>query len=181
MRRRFRRPKKFKVVEPKFKANEKILAPVVFVIDENNVSVGEMDTAKAIDLAVEHGYDLVEVSPKAKPPVCRMIDFGKFQYQQAKQEQQHKSKQKKVDTKGVRIGLRTDTHDLNFKKVQSEKFLKKGHKVKIEIILKGREKAHQDMAKKTLAAFLTSIEVPHTIEDEIKSFPGGFNTLIAPE
>lgn len=181
MRRRFRRPKKFKVIEPKFKANEKILSPQVFLIDENNVSLGAMDTAKALDLSREHGYDLVEVSPKADPPVCRMIDFGKFQYQQAKQEQQAKSKQKKVDTKGVRIGLRTDTHDLAFKKVQSEKFLKKGHKVKIEIVLRGREKAHQVLAKQSLKEFLASIEVPHTVEDEIKSFPGGFNTLIAPE
>lgn len=181
MRRRFRRPKKFKVVEPKFKANEKILSPQVFVIDENNVSIGEMDTAKALDLANERGYDLVEVSPKANPPVCRLIDFGKFQYQQAKQEQQNKSKQKKVDTKGVRIGIRTDTHDLNFKKTQTEKFLKKGHKVKIEIVLRGREKARQDLAKQTLQEFLATIEVPHKTEDEIKSFPGGFNTLIAPE
>jgi translation initiation factor IF-3 len=181
MRRRFRRPKKFKVIEPKFKANEKILSPQVFLIDENNVSLGAMDTAKAIDLSREHGYDLVEVSPKADPPVCRMIDFGKFQYQQAKQEQQAKSKQKKMDTKGVRIGLRTDTHDLTFKKIQSEKFLKKGHKVKIEIVLRGREKSHQVLAKQSLKEFLASIEVPHTIEDEIKSFPGGFNTLIAPE
>ncbi len=181
MRRRFRRPKKFKVIEPKFKANEKILSPRVFVIDENNVSLGDMDTAKALDLANERGYDLVEVSPKANPPVCRLIDFGKFQYQQAKQEQQAKAKQKKVDTKGVRIGLRTDTHDLHFKKVQSEKFLKKGHKVKIEIVLRGREKAHQVLAKQSLKEFLLSIEVPHTVEDEIKSFPGGFNTLIAPE
>lgn len=181
MRRRFRRPKKFKVIEPKFKANERILSPQVFLIDENNVSLGAMDTAQAIDLSREHGYDLVEVSPKADPPVCRMIDFGKFQYQQAKQEQQAKSKQKKVDTKGVRIGLRTDTHDLNFKKTQTEKFLKKGHKVKIEIVLRGREKAHQVLAKKSLKEFLAAIEFPHTIEDDIKSFPGGFNTLIAPE
>lgn len=181
MRRRFRRPKKFKVIEPKFKANEKILSPQIFLIDENNISLGVMDTVKALDLATERGYDLVEVSPKAAPPVCRLIDFGKFQYQQAKQEQQAKAKQKKVDTKGVRIGLRTDTHDLNFKKVQSEKFLKNGNRVKIEIILHGREKAHQEMAKQSLKEFLTSIEIPYTIEDEIKSFPGGFNVLIAPE
>lgn len=181
MRRRFRRPKKFKAIEPKFKANEKIFAPRVFVIDENNISLGAMDTTSALDLANVRGYDLVEVSPKADPPVCRLIDFGKFQYQQAKQEQQAKSKQKKVETKGVRIGLRTDTHDLLFKKTQSEKFLKKGHKVKIEILLRGREKAHQNLARESLKKFVESIEIPHTVEDDIKSFPGGFHILISPE
>jgi translation initiation factor IF-3 len=88
---------------------------------------------------------------------------------------------KKFDTKGIRIGLKTDTHDLGFKKVQSEKFLKKGHKVKIEIILKGREKMQRDLAKTTLEEFLKTIQFPYKFEQEVKKHPSGFNTIITPE
>lgn len=153
----------------------------VFVIDENNEQLGEMDTASAIDMAQLRGLDLVEVAPKAHPPVCRVLDYGKFQYQQAKQDRQAKAKQKKVDTKGIRIGLRTDTHDLNFKKAQAEKFLSKGHKVKVEILLRGREKAHKDMARDSLREFLGALDAAHKIEEDIKSFPRGFHVTIAPE
>lgn len=181
MRRRFRRPKKFKPVEPRFRVNDRIRSETVLVVDDSGNSLGEMDTSKAIAQAQERGLDLVEVSPKAQPPVCRIIDFGKFQYQQAKQQQHAKSKQKKVETKGVRIGLRTDEHDVDFKKRQTEKFLKKGHKVKIEIVLRGREKAHQDLARENLQSFMNLIELPFTTEEDIKKFPGGFNVIISPE
>lgn len=181
MRRRFRRPRKEKVVEPKFKANERIRVPRVFVIDEKGENLGEMETAEAIEKAKEREMDLVEVSPNAKPPVCKFIDYGKFQYQQAKKEQQAKAKQKKVDTKGIRIGLRTDAHDLLFKKNQAEKFLTKGHKVKAEIFLRGREKAHRNLAKENLQKFVDTIEIPYKTEEELSSFPNGFNITIAPE
>lgn len=125
--------------------------------------------------------DLVEVSPKADPPVCKISDYGKFQYQKNKQDRVSKTKQKKVETKGIRIGVRTDKHDLEFKKKQAEKFLSKGNKVKIDIVLRGREKAHQDLARENLKGFVASIEVAHRFEEEIKRFPGGFNTIIAPE
>lgn len=140
-----------------------------------------MDIAAALALAQSQEADLVEVSPLAVPPVCKVTDFGKLQYRQAKQEQQQKAKQKKVETKGIRIGFRTDTHDLLFKKNQAEKFLSKGNKVRIEIVLRGREKAMQDKAKENLAAFLTSITIPHRFEEEVKRGPMGFNALIVPE
>lgn len=181
MRRRFRRPKKEVKVEVRYRANERIRVPRVVVIDGQGEHLGEMRTDEAIEKAQSLGYDLVEVAPNAKPPVCKMLDYGKFQYQQAKQQQQSKSKQKKIDTKGIRIGLRTDAHDLNFKKTQTEKFLNKGQKVKVEIFLRGREKAHRDLAKENLKAFIDTIELPFKVEEEIKSFPGGFNIIIAPE
>jgi len=181
MRRRFRRPKKEVKVEPKFRANERIRADRVFVIDGEGKSLGEINTQEAIEKAQASSLDLVEVSPQAKPPVCKMLDYGKFQYQQTKQEQHNKSKQRKVDTKGIRIGLKTDAHDLAFKKKQIEKFLNKSHKVKVEIFLRGREKAHKGLARKNLNEFIQTIEIPYKIEEEIKSFPGGFNVIIAPE
>lgn len=139
-----------------------------------------MTPQAALVIAREHALDLVEVSPKAQPPVCRIMDFGKFQYQKSRQERQNKAKQKKYDIKGVRIGVRTDDHDLNFKKSQTEKFLKKGNKVKVEIILRGREKAHQDLARTNLINFLKAIAVDYKVEQDIKRFPGGFNVIIIP-
>ena len=139
-----------------------------------------MSTLDAMALAKERMLDLVEVSPKAQPPVCRVMDYGKHLYQQSKQLRLAKAKQKKVEIKGVRLGLRTDTHDSDFKRAQSEKFLKQGDKVKIDIVLRGREKAHQDLARKNLQDFITAITVPYKIEDHIKRFPGGFNVIIAP-
>ncbi|MDH4330363.1 MAG: translation initiation factor IF-3 [Candidatus Moranbacteria bacterium] len=180
MRRRYK-PKPRRQFKPKYRINEYIRIPTVFVIDETGKQLGEMNTSVAIEIAKSRGLDLVEVSPNANPSVCKIADYGKFQYTQAKQTRQQKAKQKKTETKGVRLGVRTDSHDLGFKKKQTEKFLSKGHKVKIELRLRGREKAHQDLAKKNLKDFIDSIEIPHKIEEDIKRFPGGFNSIIAPE
>lgn len=139
-----------------------------------------MTPFEALQIAREQDFDLVEVAPLANPPVCRIIDFGKYQYQQSRQEKANKAKQKKVEVKGIRIGFRTDDHDLEFKKNQTEKFLKKGDKVKIEIVLRGREKAHQELARTNLVNFLKSISGDYKVEQDIKRFPGGFNVIITP-
>lgn len=180
-RRRYRRPQPKIRPEIKTRVNEQIRVPEVFLIDNLGVSHGAIAIEQALALARAAELDLVEVSPKAQPPVCRILNFGKFQYSQAKQEQQAKSKQKKVETKGIRIGLRTDTHDLEFKRGQAEKFLKKGHKVKIELVLRGREKYLPDKARETLMEFMKLIQFPYKTEEEVKKYPGGFNTIIAPE
>lgn len=179
-RRRHNRPKPKEQVKLKLRLNEQILAPEVMVIDINGEPRGILPLREALAIAQEQEADLVEVSPLATPPVCKITDYGKLQYKQAKQDQQAKAKQKKVDTKGIRIGFRTDKHDLFFKKGQAEKFLTKGHKVRIEIILRGREKAMNDKAKENLTLFTESITIPFKTEEEIKRGPKGFNTLIAP-
>ena len=160
--------------------NERIWAREVRVIGAAGEQLGVMTPQQAILIAKESGLDLVEVSPKAVPPVCRIMDFGKFQYQKSRQERQNKSKQKKFEIKGIRLGVRTDDHDLEFKKNQTDKFLKKGNKVKIEIILRGREKAHQDLARTNLIEFLKAIPTDYKVEQDIKKFPGGFNVIITP-
>lgn len=182
MRRRFRRKPRAQAVQaPTNRANDRILADPVQLVDHENTHHGEVSLAKAKEVAAAAGLDLVEVSPKAKPPVCKVLDYGKFQYNASKQMRQQQAAQKKVATKGIRIGLRTDGHDLEFKKKQAEKFLGKGNKVKLEIVLRGREKAHQDLARENILAFLETIEIPYKFEEEVKKFPGGFNTIIAPE
>jgi translation initiation factor IF-3 len=151
------------------------------VIGDDGQQLGIMKTWDALQLAREQSLDLVEIAPLASPPVAKITDFGKYQYQKSRQERQNKAKQKKFDIKGIRLGVRTDDHDLQFKKEQAEKFLKKGNKVKIEIRLRGREKAHQDLARKNLVDFLHSISIPNKLEQEVKRFPGGFNVIIAPQ
>lgn len=182
MRRRFRRKPKKTAKIPQMRSNERIFTDPISLIDHNNEHKGETPLAEARALAESVGLDLVEVSPKANPPVCKIIDYGKFQYSQAKQYKQNKSQQKKVGTKGVKIGLRTGEHDLDFKKRQVEKFLKKGHKVKVDVVLRGREKAHMDLGRKNLENFIETIkEIPFKIENAIKKSPEGFNIIIAPE
>lgn len=166
---------------PFTRTNEQIRVPQIRVIDDAGNQLGVMTPAEALQIAHEQELDLVEIAPMAKPPVCKIIDYGKYQYQQSKQNQASKAKQKISDIKGIRIGFKTDVHDLTVKKDMAEKFLKKGLKVKIEIFLRGREKAHQDLARKNLESFVKTIIIPFKIEQEIKKYPSGFNIIITPE
>lgn len=156
------------------------MAREVRVVDEKGTQFGVIPLFEALSIARERELDLVEIAPLANPPVCRVMDYSKFQYQQSKLERGNKAKQKKIEMKGIRLGVRTDVHDREFKRNQAEKFLKKGDKAKIEILLRGREKAHQDLARVNLNNFIKTITVPYKIEQEIKRFPGGFNVIIAP-
>ncbi len=159
--------------------------PEIRLIDEKGEQIGIIETTKALEIAREKEFDLIEVSPNSKPPVCRLVDWGKYRYKLAKQERLHKANQKRIEVKGVRFTLRTDMHDLEFKAKQAEKFLKQGHKVKIDLILKGREKAHQDLAQEKLNDFVKKIselfseEEKIVIEQKPKKSPHGLITIIA--
>jgi translation initiation factor IF-3 len=179
IRRIYRKP--FVKKEPKTRINENIFAREARIIDEEGNQLGIMPVSQALAIAKERVLDLVEISPKVSPPVCKIMDFGKFQYQKSKEERQHKAKQKKLDIKGIRLSVRTNEHDLNFKKDQAEKFLTKGNKVKIEISLKGREKAYQHLAREGLMDFVKKISIPNKIEQELKRYPGGYNIIISPQ
>jgi len=159
--------------------NYKIHAPKVQVIDDQKGNLGILDKQKAIQIAQDKGLDLVEIAPTAKPPVCKIIDYGKYKYQQSKKEQKQKAKQKKTEVKGIRIGLSTSSHDLEYKAKQADKFLNQGNKVRIEIKLRGREKAHQDLAKQKLNEFREIISTNHKIEQEPEKNPMGMAMTIA--
>jgi len=159
--------------------DNQIRAFKVQVVDETGKNLGVLDTYKAIEIARERGFSLVEIAPNANPPVCKIIDYGKYKYQQAKKEQQRKVKQKKIEVKGVRIGLSTSSHDLEHKAKQIGEFLGEGNKVRIEIKLIGREKAHQDLAREKLNGFLKLISTPHQVEEQIKRTPRGLALTIA--
>lgn len=149
------------------------------MIDEKGKNVGIVETDKALQMAQDKGLDLIEIAPSVRPPVCRIMDYGKYQYKKSKQEKEQRSKQKKIETKGVRISFRIGQHDLGIKAKQAEKFLAQGHKVKIEMILRGREKGLFDMAKEKLNGFIDLIPLEIELDQEIKKQPRGLSVTIS--
>ena len=105
-----------------------------------------MAIEKALDLAKENDLDLAEVAPNAKPPVCKIMDYGKYQYHQKKVETKHRKMQKKTEVKGVRMGFKTGEHDIQVKAKQARKFLSAGNAVKVSLIFRGREAAYKHLA-----------------------------------
>jgi len=154
--------------------NEQIRAPQVRVIDEAGQNLGVMDTPAAVRLAHERELDLVEVFPKAEPPIAKILDYGKFLYQKDKEARKQKARAKKVEIKGVRLSLRISSHDRDVRLNQSKGFLESGDKVKIEIILKGRERQYSNMAREIVNQFIASLNklLPTKIEQPIV-FQGG--------
>ncbi len=144
--------------------NAQIRVPEVSVIDETGKHVGNLPTADALALAQQRGYDLVEIAPMAKPPVCKILDFGAFQFQLEKKERKAKAHQKKVELKGIRLTFKMGPHDRDTRKAQTAKFLEEGHKVQLEMRLRGRENALKDLAKQGMLAFAQDLGFPVTIE-----------------
>ncbi|MSR85135.1 translation initiation factor IF-3 [Candidatus Uhrbacteria bacterium] len=165
---------------PVYNANEFIKAPDVRVIDEENKFLGVMPTAAAVTIARERGYDLVEVSPKETPPVCKLLDFGQFKYQKEKEMRIQKARAKKVDVKGIRLSVKMGQHDIDIRQEQAVEFLADGDKLKIEIMLRGREKEHGNLANERIKEFLAAIEktYPLTIEQPTARNGGNVSTIV---
>ena len=144
--------------EKRFFINRQIRVPEVFLIDENGENVGNVSTNEAIKKAVELELDLVEVNPTAKPPVAKIMDYGQFKYEKEKKAHKQKQAQKKVDTKGVRLSVRISKNDFQLRIDQALKFFKKGNKVKIDLILKGRERQHPEKAREIINDFVAVLE-----------------------
>ena len=137
--------------------------------------------SEALSLARKYDLDLVEISPKANPPVARIMNFNQFKYELKKKDQKQRISQKKSEVKGVRLSFRIGENDKMVRRKQAEKFLKAGNKIKIEMILKGREKAHRDLARQNLLNFVESIEVSYKVEQEIKFQGFKLQILISPK
>lgn len=129
-------------------------------------------------MAGEKGLDLIEVNPVAKPPVAKIIEYGKFSYEQRKKEKKARVHQKSQTLKQVRIKFKTSDHDQKTKAKQVEKFLVKGNKVRVEIFLRGREKTHRELAKEKLKTFLEIISEEYRVLEEIKNTPRGLAATI---
>ncbi len=132
-------------------------------------------------MAEEEGYDLVEISPKAVPPVCKIIDWGKFKYEQQKQTRTQKKKQKNVEVKGVRLSSKIGEHDLQTKAKHARKFLEGGNKVKVRLIFKGREIVHKDIGAEVLKKFALELEDIAQRDQDITFTGREVNMILSPK
>lgn len=127
------------------------------LIDAEAKQVGVVSLREALRLAEEQGLDLAEVSPSANPPVVKILDWGKYRYEQEKQAAKSRKNQKTIDIKQVRLGLKTNKHDIEVKKRAALKFLEKGHKVKVNLRFRGREITHPELGREVLEAFYSDL------------------------
>ncbi len=132
------------------RVNEKIRAAEIRLIGADGDNVGVVSPERAMDMAEAAGLDLVEISPNANPPVCKIMDYGKYKYEQQKRESEARKKQKVIEVKEVKFRPNTDTHDYDVKMRNVLKFLEKGDKVKVTLRFRGREMAHQDLGRELL-------------------------------
>lgn len=138
-----------------YRLNNRIRSPQVRLIDEGGKFLNVVSIEEALRLAREKGLDLVEINPKTDPPIAKIMDFGQFRYEENKKEKGQKVK--KNETKCIRISLRTGKHDVEIKINQAKKFFSDGHKVRFEMLLRGRERVHQDLAEKTMNDLVTAL------------------------
>ena len=148
--------------------NEQIRDKEVRVIGEDGEQLGVMDIAEARRLADEAGVDLVKIAPNAKPPVCKIIDYGKFKYEQTRKEKEAKKKQKVVEIKEIRLSPNIDVNDLNTKTQNAKKFLEKGNRVKVTLRFRGREMAHMAQSKHILDDFAEALADVAVVDKEPK-------------
>ena len=144
--------------------NEQIRDKEVRVIGADGEQVGVMSAKEAMKMAEDAGLDLIKIAPTAKPPVCKIADYGKFRYEQARKEKDAKKKQKVVEVKEIRLSPNIDTNDLNTKMNSARKFLSKGDKVKVTLRFRGREMAHMANSKHILDDFAENLADVATVE-----------------
>ena len=150
------------------KANEKIRALDVQVIGSDGGNLGTHPLNKAIEIAKSEGLDLIEVSPNANPPVCKIMDMGKYKYDLQKKANQAKKKQKTVSLKEIKLRPGTETHDYNFKIKNAKKFITKGNKVKFTVKFKGREMQHTDLGKDLMNKIIEETKEVAKVESKPK-------------
>jgi len=151
------------------------------VIDEDGTKLGVMPTREALNIARERGLDLVEVSPNANPPVCRIMDFGKYKYQMQKKMHEAKKKQKTIEVKTVKVRPRTDEHDMQVRIKQVRKFLEKGNKVKAVVMFRGREQAHVELGEAQLLKIYDAVQDIAEMEKKPKKEGRDMIMILAPK
>ena len=155
-------------ISKQLRINRQIRVPTVRMIDEKDEQLGIKSIDEALRLAEEKGLDLVEVAPKANPPVCKILDYGKYLYRLNKQEQKQKKAQKQGEIKGIRMTFRIDQHDLETKINRAKEFIEDRNSVKVMLVFRGREAAHSDLAKVKMDQFLTALKDIAQVEEPPK-------------
>ncbi len=157
-----------------------IKAPEVRLVDSGGAQLGVMSSTEAYEHAVEAGLDLVEVSPNAKPPVCRIMDYGKYKYQMSKKAHEAKKKQTVIHVKEVKLRVKTDEHDYQFKVRNARRFLSHGDKVKVAIFFRGREISHKELGLKILKRVVEETKDLGSVEQEPKMEGRSMMLILAP-
>ena len=160
-----------------FRLNDRIRVCEVRLVDEEGGQLGVVPTFEALQLARERGLDLVEVAPNAVPPVCRILDYGKFKYEQSKKEREARKHQHNVVLREIRMKPKIDDHDVDFKTRTVEKLLKEGDKVKVSVMFRGREVTHPQIGKALLDRIYERVKDVSTIEKPA-SMEGRHMTMI---
>jgi translation initiation factor IF-3 len=168
--------------EPKetVRVNEEIRVPQVRVIDADGSALGVLETKAAIALARSRELDLVEIAPKAEPPVCKIINFGKFKYEKQKREKVQRKNQVVQILKEIRFHPNTDSHDFEFKTKHAINFLEEGNKVKASVMFKGREMAYTQLGETLLQKFVEKISEIAKVESPIKLEGRNMNVIVVP-
>ncbi|RKX71517.1 translation initiation factor IF-3 [candidate division WOR-3 bacterium] len=174
------RRKRSKVEAVKYRANYQIEAPVVKVVDENKRMIGEMPTKEAIRLAKSKGLDLIEVAPTATPPVCRILDYGKFIYEKKRKERESRKRQHQVDVRQMRFTLKISDHDYQVKLKKIRKFLTAGNRVRIMVRLRGREITRKNLALDLINQILKDVTDLGSLEGNYKIEERNVTGLIIP-
>lgn len=138
--------------------------PEVRVIDAEGNQLGILDTREALSIARESGLDLVEIAPTAQPPVCRILDYGKYKYEQSKKTKEAKKKAHTVDVKGIRMRYGTEAHDLEYRVKDTIRFLQEGNKVQVTLIFRGREVSHPEIGRAQLEKLAQLVSEAGTVE-----------------
>ncbi len=165
----------------KHKINEEISAPEVRVLDSAGAPLGVLPRREALRISTERELDLVEIAPQANPPVCKIIDYGKFVYEQQKREKQQKKTQTQTTLKEVRFKAGTDTHDFDFKTRHAREFLEDGHKVKATVMFKGREILHKELGEVLLQRFIDALADVSKVDQPMRMEGRFLGVMLAPE
>jgi translation initiation factor IF-3 len=159
--------------------DHQIRATELRVIDDTGQNLGIISRDEAIKIAHERGLSLVVVNPTANPPIGKIVDYGKMLYQEQKNERKARASAKVSEIKSVKIKFKTSPHDQETKAKQADKFLRAGQRVRVEIFLRGRERAFHNLARERVEQFLKIITEPYRTVEEIKKTPSGFTVTIA--
>ena len=161
--------------------NEEIRDKEVRLISDDGEQLGIVPIQQAQDIAVEKGMDLVKIAPQAKPPVCKIMDYGKFRFEQAKREKEARKNQHIVDIKEIRLSLNIDTHDFNTKLGHAKRFISEGDKVKVSIRFRGREMGHPELGYEIMRKFADSCAEFANIEKPAKLEGRNMLMFLAPK
>lgn len=171
----------FSISKETVRINEEIRVREVRVTNADGEQLGIMQTRDALRMAVEQHLDLVEVAPKAKPPVCRIMDFGKYRYEQQKREKEARKKQKVITIKEVKLRPNIEQHDFDVKLKNAVRFLEDGDKVKVTIMFRGRELSHPELGKEILDRVAEQLKDNVTIERDAKLEGKNMIMILAPK